>query len=117
MDITSLRIDNQERMANQLNDFEISPTNYMIAFLRQRGWTLPAATLTIPNVIPEVKPDAAAVSLKRKLGRLCCFVGLRVCACAVCVQGGMHHFKLAAAYRWRLLQQRVLDVAAAGSIL
>ena len=61
MDVVSLRIDNAERMAHQLNDFEISPTNYMTAFLRQRGWMLPANTITIPNVIPEVEPAAAAV--------------------------------------------------------
>ena len=53
----------QERIANQLNDWEISPTNYMNAFLRQRGWKLPANTVTIPNVIPEVEPAAAAVRL------------------------------------------------------
>ena len=51
----------QERMANQLNDHQISPTNYMTAFLRQRGWRLPNSTITIPNVIPEVEPKAAAV--------------------------------------------------------
>ena len=49
-------------MANQLNDHQISPTNYMTAFLRQRGWRLPNSTITIPNVIPEVEPKAAAVS-------------------------------------------------------
>lgn len=61
MDIVSLRIDNQERMANMLNDCEISPTNYMIAFLRQRGWAMPDSTMRIPNVIPEVDPLAAQV--------------------------------------------------------
>ena len=61
MDVVSLRIDNCERMANQLNDCEISPTNYMIAFLHQRGWKLPADTITIPNIIPEVEPAAAEV--------------------------------------------------------
>ena len=44
-----------------LNDCEISPTNYMIAFLRQRGWHLPEVTMRIPNVIPEVDPIAARV--------------------------------------------------------
>ncbi len=44
-----------------LNDCEISPTNYMIAFLRQRGWLLPESTMRIPNVIPEVDPVAAQV--------------------------------------------------------
>ena len=44
-----------------LNDCEISPTNYMIAFLRQRGWQMPEITMRIPNVIPEVDPVAARV--------------------------------------------------------
>ena len=48
-------------MANMLNDCEISPTNYMIAFLRQRGWQMPEITMRIPNVIPEVDPIAAKV--------------------------------------------------------
>ena len=52
----------QERMANMLNDFEISPTNYMLAFLRQRGWLLPNVTTTIPNIIPEVEPETEMVS-------------------------------------------------------
>ncbi len=51
----------QERMANMLNDCEISPTNYMIAFLRQRGWQMPETTMRIPNVIPEVDPIAEKV--------------------------------------------------------
>ena len=54
-----------------LNDCEISPTNYMIAFLRQRGWTLPDSTMRIPNVIPEVDPVAAQA-------RLCCCCSLLV---------------------------------------
>ena len=49
-------------MANMLNDCEISPTNYMVAFLRQRGWQMPEITMRIPNVIPEVDPMAQKVS-------------------------------------------------------
>ncbi len=48
-------------MANMLNDCEISPTNYMVAFLRQRGWQMPEVTMRIPNVIPEVDPMAQKV--------------------------------------------------------
>ena len=55
MEVTTLRIDNAERMASQLADVEISPTQYMLSFLRQRGWQLPQNTLTIPNIIPEVR--------------------------------------------------------------
>ena len=57
----------QERMANMLNDCEISPTNYMIAFLRQRGWHLPEVTMRIPNVIPEVDPIAARVTFSFRI--------------------------------------------------
>ena len=64
MDVVSLRIDNQERMVNHLNDIMISPTNYMISFLRQRGWTLPKQTITIPNIIPEVEPQVEQVCLR-----------------------------------------------------
>jgi hypothetical protein len=79
MDPISLRIDNQERMVNMLNDREISPTNYMLAFLRQRAWKLPEKSITIPNVIPEVDPEIEAVSsplqtqphLPRSLQRWC----------------------------------------------
>lgn len=55
IDTVQLRIDAHERMAHLLNDVEISPTNYMLAYLRQRGWTLPNETLTLPNVLPEVE--------------------------------------------------------------
>ena len=41
LDITSLRIDQQERMTLQLATTLISPTHYMTAYLRQRGWKLP----------------------------------------------------------------------------
>ena len=41
LDITSLRIDQQERMTLQLANALISPTHYMTAYLRQRGWKLP----------------------------------------------------------------------------
>ena len=59
MDVISLRIDNQERMVNDLNDHEISPTNYMVAFLRQRAWRLPNDTITIPNIIPDLEDSAS----------------------------------------------------------
>ena len=61
----------QERMANMLNDCQISPTNYMIAFLRQRGWQMPEITMRIPNVIPEVDPIAARVSPSPSTTELC----------------------------------------------
>lgn len=70
LDVVSLRIDNQERIVNQLNDVLISPTNYMISFLRQRGWKLPKQTITIPNIIPEVEPEAEKVDSFRRLWQL-----------------------------------------------
>eukprot|EP00884_Botryococcus_braunii_P014758 jgi/Botrbrau1/23283/Bobra.0102s0026.1 len=39
-------------MSLQLADALISPTRYMRAFLKQRGWRLPREQLVIPNVIP-----------------------------------------------------------------
>lgn len=54
MDVGALRIDSYERVVNMLNDVEISPTNYMLSFLKQRGWQLPQKTLVIPNVVPDV---------------------------------------------------------------
>ena len=59
LDVVSLRIDVQERMALQLADALISPTHYMAAFLRQRGWRLPATSLAVPNVLPEMEAAAA----------------------------------------------------------
>ena len=49
-------------MVSQLNDIEISPSSYMLAFLRQRGWLLPQEALTIPNVLPSDGTHAAAAS-------------------------------------------------------
>ena len=60
-----------------LNDCEISPTNYMIAFLRQRGWHLPEVTMRIPNVIPEVDPIAARVLLLLRTMRYASLHGCR----------------------------------------
>ena len=52
LDVTSLRIDAAERMGLQLGDALISPTHYMTAFLRERAWRLPKASIVIPNVLP-----------------------------------------------------------------
>lgn len=60
LDITSLRIDQAERMSLQLADALISPTAYMTAFLKQRAWRLPKTSLVIPNVMPSADSDAAA---------------------------------------------------------
>jgi hypothetical protein len=41
-DIMSLRIDAGERATLELADIVLSPTRYITAWLRQRGWKLPA---------------------------------------------------------------------------
>ena len=63
----ALRIDNMERMANQLNDIEISPTNYMASFLKQRGWTLPERTIVIPNVVGDADRHEQALAGPKKV--------------------------------------------------
>lgn len=67
MDVGALRIDGQERLANALNDIEISPTNYMLSYLRQRSWVLPNSTLVIPNVIPDAEKHAVTTTTNKKV--------------------------------------------------
>lgn len=67
MDVGALRIDNHERLTNALNDVEISPTNYMLSYLRQRGWTLPNNTIVIPNVVPDAEAHAATATRQKKV--------------------------------------------------
>lgn len=50
----------QERMVNLMADTMVSPTSYMRAYFRQRGWQLPADTRVIPNVMPVFKEQATA---------------------------------------------------------
>lgn len=66
LDVTSLRIDQAERMSLQLAGALISPTAYMTAFLKQRAWRLPKTSLVIPNVLPASDPDLPAQA------RCCC---------------------------------------------
>lgn len=70
MDVYALRIDSNERATNALNDMEISPTKYMLAYLRQRGWTLPNSTLVIPNIVPDAEKHALAPIAKKKVRSL-----------------------------------------------
>ena len=51
-DVMTLRIDDHERVTLSLAEFVISPTAYMLAYLRQRGWQLPQNTSVIPNIVP-----------------------------------------------------------------
>ena len=41
-DIMSLRIDHGERTTLELSDIVLSPTRYIMSWLRQRGWHMPA---------------------------------------------------------------------------
>lgn len=70
MDVYALRIDSNERLTNALSDIMISPTKYMVSFLRQRGWSLPNETIVIPNIVPDVDKHAAAPIDKKKAGHL-----------------------------------------------
>jgi len=67
MDVYALRIDSNERVTNALKDMEISPTNYMLGFLRQRGWTLPNTTLVIPNIVPDAEEHALTPTVQKKV--------------------------------------------------
>ena len=48
-------------MVNLMADTMTSPTAYMQAYLRQRGWQLPEETLTIPNVMPVFQEQPSAL--------------------------------------------------------
>ena len=52
-DLFTLRVDDHERLTMHLADDVKSPSAYMLAHLRQRGWTLPSASSVIPNIVPE----------------------------------------------------------------
>ena len=54
----------QERMVNLMADTMVSPTSYMRAYFRRRGWQLPVDTRVIPNVMPSSKQQAAATNLQ-----------------------------------------------------
>ena len=54
----------QERMVNLMADTMVSPTSYMHAYFRRRGWQLPVDTRVIPNVMPSSKEPAAAPHLQ-----------------------------------------------------
>jgi len=72
LDVTSLRIDAEERMGLQLADALISPTHYMTAFLRERAWRLPKTSIVIPNVLPQLgagqgQPEVNNVTIRPPL--------------------------------------------------
>ena len=54
----------QERMVNLMADTMVTPTSYMRAYFRRRGWRLPADMHVIPNVMPSFKEPAMATRLQ-----------------------------------------------------
>ena len=46
---------------NLMADTMTSPTGYMRAYFKQRGWRLPEDTLTIPNVMPIFKEPTSTL--------------------------------------------------------
>ena len=57
-DLFTLRIDDHERLTMHLADDVKSPSAYMLAHLRQRGWHLPPAASVIPNIVPQAAISA-----------------------------------------------------------
>ena len=45
---------------NLLADTMVSPTRYMQAYFRQRGWQMPEDKSVIPNVMPSFHEERAA---------------------------------------------------------
>lgn len=56
----TLRIDDHERLTMHLADNIKSPSAYMLAHLRQRGWRLPPDSSVIPNVVPQAAQSSEA---------------------------------------------------------
>ena len=46
---------------NLMADTMTSPTGYMRAYFKQRGWRMPEDTLTIPNVMPTFKEPTSTL--------------------------------------------------------
>ncbi len=63
-DLFTLRIDDHERQTLHLADDVKSPSAYMLAHLRQRGWRLPPAASVIPNIVPQAAQSADDRQLK-----------------------------------------------------
>ncbi len=63
-DLFTLRIDDHERLTMHLADDVKSPSAYMLAHLRQRGWRLPPAASVIPNIVPQAVTSADSRHVK-----------------------------------------------------
>jgi glycosyltransferase involved in cell wall biosynthesis len=64
-DIDQLRHDFLEQRSIELADVVYSPSQYMLEWVRGRGWTVPVRSLVWPNVLPE---RAARLSIDRPRG-------------------------------------------------
>ncbi|MCU1676200.1 MAG: hypothetical protein JWM93_958 [Frankiales bacterium] len=53
--------EHQEQLATATADIVISPSGYLLSYLRNRGWTLPARTFVQPYAVAESLRDAAPV--------------------------------------------------------
>ena len=53
---------------NLLADTMVSPTRYMQAYFRQRGWQMPEDNQVIPNVMPSFQEERAAAT--HRLGNI-----------------------------------------------
>jgi hypothetical protein len=61
----SLRIDAQERTALHFADYVLSPTAYMLAYLKQRGWQVGRSSQVVPNIVPGAANSAQTRSSKK----------------------------------------------------
>ncbi|DBA72316.1 TPA: hypothetical protein ACH3X2_010559 [Trebouxia sp. C0005] len=64
-DLFALRIDDLERQTLQMAHDVKSPSAYMLAHLRQRGWHLPADSSVIPNIVPQAAGSSDARQVKQ----------------------------------------------------
>ena len=59
-DRATLEVGAFERRAVELADVVISPSEYMLAYLAQRGWILPRQRYVIPNLVQSEMPSSAS---------------------------------------------------------
>jgi glycosyltransferase involved in cell wall biosynthesis len=65
-DLQQLRFDYMEQRSVELADVLYSPSHYMLDWMRDRAWKLPANTLVWPNLLPSV--DATRLDYARLSG-------------------------------------------------
>lgn len=66
--VVELQIDHMERESVRLADVLISPSRYMLEWMRQKHWTLPERLIVYPNIIDGAeKMDDAAVDRSKPM--------------------------------------------------